>query len=112
MRGCTLTTMSRWYLPQLLDRPWAKRAACIRHPRLPWTKDRQPTQDDRLAMAQICGECPVLEQCAAYALTGDNGDGVDGGFYAGVWIPWSTYYTGRKIDRTQAVNELRLLVRS
>ena len=60
-------------------------------------------------MATVCLECPVLSQCAAYALKGHNGNGVDGGFYAGVYIPWPTYYrhAQRDMSRRSARHALR-----
>lgn len=114
MRGYTLKS-SRWYLAHLLDQPWTERAACIRHPRLPWTEDTQPNTNDHLEMATVCANCPVLAQCAEYALTGHDGGGVEGGFYAGVWIPWSAHYThaataGRTAGRAHAYDLLNARV--
>jgi hypothetical protein len=44
-----------------------------------------------VAMADICEECPVRLHCANYAVNTNNGRGVDGGFYAGHWIPWKNH---------------------
>jgi hypothetical protein len=89
-------SVSQWF--RQLDRPWTQRAACLEHQHLPWTDDRQPPASAVARMREICAECPVLIECARYALTGNNGHGADGGMYAGVWIPWSTR-NGRMQDK-------------
>lgn len=50
-------------------------------------------------MGEICSTCPVLGKCAAHALHGEGGNGVAGGFWAGVWIPWREYGRGMDKDR-------------
>jgi len=94
----------RWYLDHLLNLSWTEYAACVFHVDLPWTSDQRPAEVHRAAMAAVCAQCPVLTRCAAYALEGHNGRGVEGGFYAGVWVPWPSYYTraDRKHDREAA----------
>lgn len=91
----------RWYLDHVLNQSWTERAACVFHVDLPWTGDHRPPEAHRAAMAAVCAGCPVLTKCAAYALEGYNGRGVEGGFYAGVWVPWPSYYT--RTNRKQAL---------
>jgi hypothetical protein len=75
-------------LAYVQDRLWMNQAMCGRHPDLPWTAERCPDLSSLLVMQDICvNQCPVLFQCAQFAL---HGRGVDGGFYAGVWMPWMT----------------------
>lgn len=61
---------------------------------------------DLRRMAAVCEQCPVIGQCANYALRGNDGRGVGGGFYAGVWLPWS-YYGEQKHLRATARRQLR-----
>ena len=52
------------------DRQWMRTAACVEAAAamLPWTADvEDTTAAQRLAMAAVCGRCPVLADCAAYA---------------------------------------------
>ena len=39
-----------------------------------------------IAMHHICNQCPVRVPCARYALYSQRG--IEGGFWAGVWLPW------------------------
>lgn len=92
------TKTTRWHRWEYLGQPWIDHALCKEHQHLPWAGKKSRTLDDREAeptkeecakMSAICDDCPVrLGFCAPYALTGHKGRGVDGGFYAGVWIPW------------------------
>ena len=106
-KGYSSVKTSRWFLRHFLLQPWTEHALCIRHPRLPWTgvvagdRDASPTDEQFLTMARVCADCPVLNACAEYALIGHNGNGVDGGFYAGVWIPWPTYYRHAQRDQSR-----------
>lgn len=99
MRGFAFKSC-RWYPDRLLIQSWTERAACVIHVDLPWTSDHRPSEARRTAMAAVCAQCPVLTKCAAYALKGHNGRGVEGGFYAGVWVPWPSDYT--RTDRKAA----------
>lgn len=69
-----------------------EKAMCGRNMALPWTAEKCPEPSSLLVMQDICvNQCPVMFQCAQFALHGgNNGRGVDGGFYAGVWLPWVT----------------------
>ena len=52
-------------------------------------------------MASVCEGCPVFAQCALYALK------ADGGFYAGVWLPWKHSTGNSQLLRTRARKALR-----
>lgn len=55
---------------------WAEHAACVRWPnRDLWLSDNRQDQHDA---ALICQTCPVIHQCAEYAIAGCV-DGVWGG---------------------------------
>lgn len=57
-------------------------------------------------MRELCDRCPLLIKCAATGL------GRAGGFYAGVWLPWSTLTNNRAIEtRRVARRQLRHMVR-
>jgi Transcription factor WhiB len=50
------------------DVSWMSRGGCIARSDLPWIADpEQTTGPDRLAMAALCENCPVLSDCAGYA---------------------------------------------
>jgi hypothetical protein len=106
-RGQGNTGSARWQLKKLLDRPWTEMAACVKHPALPWVADIQPAATTYTQMADICVGCPVFRDCTAYALHGNNGAGADGGFYAGVYIPWQNYNKTTTHSRRQARNILQ-----
>lgn len=78
-----MSTMVVLYAPCVSTNRWAG-AKCTGYRELPWTDDAEPDAADIRAMQSICAECPVLARCANYAITGG-----DGGFYAGIWVPWS-----------------------
>ena len=59
-------------------------AECRRHPQLPWTGDYMPDMTSYQTMHAICSSCPVIVQCSRHAL-----DDAQGGFFAGVWLPWN-----------------------
>lgn len=63
-------------------------------------------------MGLICGECEVITMCARYALNGNKGRGVDGGFYAGVWLPWvlASDTASAKSMRARSRRQLRSLL--
>lgn len=68
-----------------------------------------PGQLDLNQMNLICSECPVRTACAKDALQCNNGSGVDGGFYAGVWVPWKsdTESDRARYNRTTARRHLK-----
>lgn len=55
-------------------------------------------------MAVVCAACPVIKECAAWAVT----SGVDGGFYAGYWIPWSSQAESLDVKHIRAWARRRL----
>lgn len=60
-------------------------------------------------MSAICSGCPVLVRCARHAVEGKNG-----GFYAGVWLPWwnsSADGARNSRERHRAMETLRSIVR-
>lgn len=59
-------------------------------------------QDMRL----ICSTCPVVVKCAAF---GAAGRGVDGGFFAGVWLPWSSASADSRQIRSMVRRQLKML---
>jgi hypothetical protein len=58
------------------------------------------------AMSLICSECPVLANCAGF---GAAGRGVDGGFFAGMWLPWSSASADSKQIRSMVRRRLKML---
>lgn len=121
MKGNTAKT-PRYSLRKLLDPCLDERAQCKNHTTLPWVgkrcpgteRDLAPDPQECAAMSAVCDLCPIQINCAEFALTsGVNGRGVDGGFYAGVWIPWPADYGHRKrTDRSMdARRQLRNLLK-
>lgn len=84
---------------------WMNKASCPRHMDLPWTVDAMPDVNARRAMCVVCAECPVIIECSRYALSCGNG-----GFYAGVWIPWNDGESQRRM-RSQARSKLKTRVK-
>lgn len=85
-----------------IDMTWMGDAACEPDPA--WTtttiagrygeREVDPNPTTLVRLAGICAGCPVIRECASYALDAN----VSGGMYAGVWIPsnssaWSTRRT-------------------
>ena len=68
-------------VPLVWPRPgsaWVDDAACVAHPDLGWTTDRDRlTRGDLSRMADVCATCPVRTWCAAEAST------AKAGFWAG-----------------------------
>ena len=63
-----------------VDDAWMAGGACLTRADLPWIADPdQITPWDRLAMAGLCKDCPVLPACARYA----HREKVTAGFWAG-----------------------------
>ena len=62
------------------DVSWMSRGVCIGRGELPWIADpEQTTAWDRLAMAALCHDCPVLSDCTGYATQ----EKVTAGYWAG-----------------------------
>lgn len=97
-------TLATWFA-DFHKTPWMKQGPCGRKPHYPWTDDLRPDPTLVRSMAAVCQECPVLRVCADFAVNANNGAGVDGGFYAGVWIPWQSsdplnrHREGRRLAR-------------
>lgn len=90
------------------DRLWMVKAKCSGRLDLPWIADRCPVPADLTAMHQVCmSQCPVLRECAQYAL---RASGAVGGFYAGVWLPWITYDAGPELRLARERGRRRLRV--
>jgi Transcription factor WhiB len=63
-----------------VDVAWMAGGACVTRSDLPWIADpEQCTPWERLAMAGLCQDCPVLSACARYA----KREKVTAGFWAG-----------------------------
>lgn len=58
-------------------------------------------------MEAICASCPVSKACALAGIDGSNG-----GFYAGIWLPWPSEYRARKDERSRALTRLRKFIMS
>lgn len=115
MRRAANLAISQWFRSNsLLSPSWASRGPCgLDRPDLPWVEDGWPTPEERMQMATVCASCPVITQCAQYAVYANGGRGIDGGFYAGVWLPWSysTESEDTKLMRTQARRRLKKLLK-
>jgi hypothetical protein len=70
---------------------WAG-ALCSKRPDLPWTPDVTPDAEEQARMAAVCAQCPVLILCAQASLK------QDGGFWAGIWMPWSITSSQRILE--------------
>lgn len=80
---------TQWFAQNALwNAEWVTKAICPWRQDLPWIEDRRPSPDQLSEMQLMCERCPVLKQCAAFALDTRGGKGIDGGFYAGQWFPW------------------------
>lgn len=111
MRRPPNISISQWFRQNALwDQIWVGRAPCSQRQDLPWIADRKPTLEEFASMAVICGQCPVMRDCAHYAVATNNGRGVDGGYYAGAWLPWVSHAESGevKLMRTRARRDLRL----
>ncbi len=59
---------------------WMTEGTCVTRDDLPWIADPEhATAWDRLTMAGLCRDCPVLSACAGYA----SREKVTAGFWAG-----------------------------
>jgi hypothetical protein len=87
-----------------------QKGLCRNHPELPWTADSMPAGHDLDAMSDICRGCPVRASCAAYAVHSNNDRGIDGGFYAGYWLPWLTYQDSAENKRIRQRSKMWLRV--
>ncbi len=80
--GVSLDDMSHW----LGDPGWMRDAECKNEPEMPWTLDGDQLHLYEVkAMATVCGVCPVLAQCRAYADSLPRGE--LWGFWAGETRP-------------------------
>src|SRR5689334_2327480 len=98
---------SQWFHRDRDGDTWKGQARCPEHLDLPWTVDKKPDDNALIDMAMVCAECPVVLRCAEYALGTNNGRGVEGGFYAGMWIPWEASERGQGYLRVRARRALR-----
>lgn len=102
-----MSTIVMHYASNVSNNKWAG-AECVKHRDLPWIADLEPEPDDQREMRAVCARCPVLMFCARHALT----NRVAGGFYAGVWLPWSIPPTKRQeVGRRKAREALRQTTR-
>lgn len=62
---------------------WMTHAECTPNPA--WTTDHRPNMPLMRVLSKICDRCPVMADCAAYAL--NNPVEAHSGVYAGVWLP-------------------------
>ena len=59
---------------------WMRHGACLARTDLPWTADGDRTTSiERLEMAAVCADCPVLTRCSDFAARAR----MTGGFWAG-----------------------------
>ena len=76
---------------------WRQRAACKGLSGMPWTADVTPKESEQAAMRSVCDNCPVLLECALHAHERRE----EGGFWAGVWLPWRTGADSNAVYRWQ-----------
>lgn len=103
-------SLSTWFRQNAIwNAIWTVRAECGSHQGLPWTADIRPGLDEFAQMHAVCLECPVRKACANYAVQANGGRGVDGGYYAGYWLPWpsSTETGDTKLLRSRARRSLK-----
>lgn len=91
-----------WHRLRLSSDYWDEKAQCARRRDLPWAGDYAPPAGQLAEMEAICVGCPVQRECASSGL-----DGANGGFYAGIWLPWPTEYRKAKEERRVAMVRLR-----
>jgi len=96
-----------WHKERQSSDHWDEKAQCARRRDLPWAGDHAPIAPQQVEMESICGNCPVQRQCAVSGL-----DGTNGGFYAGIWLPWPSEYRKAKDERSRALARLRRFVMS
>lgn len=68
----------RLRLSYVLARGWTARAACLGQDTDGWFPDDLDTLDTALAVA-VCETCAVCQVCLAYALLGQEAEGIWGG---------------------------------
>lgn len=101
-----MSTIVMHYAVNVSTNRWTG-AQCTQRRDLPWTSDATPESADRREMAAICERCPIIVDCALFAL------GAKGGFYAGVWLPWDKSTSPVQIDDRRAARAaLRQKVRA
>lgn len=114
MRRPPNMALSTWFRQNAIwDAIWVLRGSCGQRQDLPWTADYRPSPDDFAEMSAVCVECPVRPRCANYAVNANGGRGIDGGYYAGFWLPWpsSTESGDTKLLRSRARRSLKTLIR-
>jgi hypothetical protein len=105
MRRAPNFRVSGWHRERQSSDHWDEKAQCAARRDLPWAGDNAPAAPQHLEMHGICSTCPVKLQCA---LSGT--EGANGGFYAGVWLPWPTEYKKGKDERRSALARLRRFI--
>lgn len=81
---------------------WMEDAQCQYHRDLPWTHDLMPDEYSVQIMSDVCASCPVILQCSRHALAE-----AQGGFFAGVWLPWSNHGERKNRVRFRARSALK-----
>lgn len=90
------------------DLDWMDDAACGDDQSLPWTSDLPPDPETIDEMAVICSHCPVADPCGRRGLA----DQLDGGMYAGIWVPMRPRSRGPSTARgTRRWNSARVELR-
>lgn len=92
---------------------WQRRlhgAACRGRADLGWIEEGPPSRQEFEAMREVCWGCPVRRACAEFVLDPDSG--VQGGMYAGVWVPWRGQNEDRAATRghTRGRHEIKALM--
>ena len=110
--ACIMSTIVMIYSVSVTENRWAG-AKCRDRLDLPWTPDLEPNPVDQREMRAICDGCTIRKQCALYALDGSaHGRAYHqaGGFYAGVWLPWTSTSDAKQANRRSARDALRRIV--
>lgn len=81
---------------------WMQDAECQHHQDLPWTDDLMPDEHSFRMMSDVCSSCPVIIQCSRHALAE-----AQGGFFAGVWLPWGEHGERKNRMRFRARSALK-----
>lgn len=74
----------------LIRSDWMDHAICT--PDVAWTADFQPDEATLSRLGAVCAVCPVIAECASYALDYR----CETGMYAGVWLPSSGVAWGNR----------------
>ena len=101
-----MSTVVMHYAMNVSTNRWAG-ARCPDRLDLPWIADTTPTDDEHRQMTAICNTCPIIIDCALFALD------AKGGFFAGIWLPWDPPTTAAlRENRRTARTALRQKVRA